>query len=143
MASQAPHIKDSDIGISPASSSDTSSQLDDTYEAYKNNQGADIDPVEARQTLKKIDFRIVPILFFTYLLQYLDKNGINYASAFGLQEGTNLKGQDYSWLGSIFYFGYLAGQYPAGYLLQRLPMAKFLGFCTLGELSLALHSLTD
>jgi MFS family permease len=34
--------------------------------------------------------------------------------------------------GSIFYFGYLAGQYPAGYLLQRLPIAKFLGFCTLG-----------
>jgi MFS family permease len=28
--------------------------------------------------------------------------------------------------GSIFYFGYLAGQYPAGYLLQRLPIAKFL-----------------
>ncbi|KZM25253.1 uncharacterized protein EKO05_0007414 [Ascochyta rabiei] len=120
------------IQQSPAPSSEASSQLDDTYEAYKNNQGADVDPAEAKKTLRKIDFRIVPILFFTYLLQYLDKNGINYASAFGLQEGTNLKGQDYSWLGSIFYFGYLAGQYPAGYLLQRLPMAKFLGFCTLG-----------
>jgi MFS family permease len=34
--------------------------------------------------------------------------------------------------GSIFYFGYLAGQYPAGYLLQRLPIAKFLGLCTIG-----------
>ncbi|KAJ4352676.1 hypothetical protein N0V95_004060 [Ascochyta clinopodiicola] len=129
----APLDKESDvIQQSPAPSSKTSSQLDDTYEAYKNNQGADVDPAEAKKTLRKIDRRIVPILFFTYLLQYLDKNGINYASAFGLQEGTNLEGQDYSWLGSIFYFGYLAGQYPAGYLLQRLPMAKFLGFCTLG-----------
>ncbi|KAF3038878.1 hypothetical protein E8E11_000524 [Didymella keratinophila] len=117
---------------SPALSSEASSQLDDTYEAYKSNRGAEVDPAEAKKTLRKIDFRIVPILFFTYLLQYLDKNGINYASAFGLQEGTNLKGQDYSWLGSIFYFGYLAGQWPAGYLLQRLPIAKFLGFCTLG-----------
>ncbi|KAG9198511.1 hypothetical protein G6514_009875 [Epicoccum nigrum] len=120
------------IEHSPALSSEGSSQLDDTYEAYKNSQGADHDPEEVKKTLRKIDTRIVPILFFTYLLQYLDKNGINYASAFGLQEGTNLKGQDYSWLGSIFYFGYLTGQYPAGYLLQRLPMAKFLGFCTLG-----------
>jgi len=34
--------------------------------------------------------------------------------------------------GSIFYFGYLVGQPPAGYFLQRLPIAKFLGFCTLG-----------
>ncbi|KAL1600220.1 hypothetical protein SLS59_005844 [Nothophoma quercina] len=128
----ASYSKESDvIQNSPAPSSETSSQLDDTYEAYKNNQGADVDPIEVKKTLKKIDIRIVPILFFTYLLQYLDKNGINYASAFGLQEGTNLKGQDYSWLGSIFYFGYLLGQYPAGYLLQRLPIAKFIGFCTL------------
>jgi hypothetical protein len=45
------------------------------------------------------------VLFGIYLLQYLDKNGINYASVYGLQAGTNLHGQQYSWLGSIFYFG--------------------------------------
>ena len=88
------------IQHSPALPPEASSHLDDTYEAYKNSQGADIDPAEVKKTLRKIDLRIVPILFFTYLLQYLDKNGINYASAFGLQEDTNLKGQDYSWLGT-------------------------------------------
>ena len=94
----ASNAKEADvIEHSPALSSEGSSQLDDTYEAYKNSQGADHDPEEVKKTLRKIDTRIVPILFFTYLLQYLDKNGINYASAFGLQEGTNLKGQDYSW----------------------------------------------
>ncbi|KAF2127214.1 MFS general substrate transporter [Dothidotthia symphoricarpi CBS 119687] len=130
-----PTLHDKDVEVSQPSSilpSEASSEMDDTYEAYKNNEGIGIDPVEAKKTLKKIDTRIVPILFFIYLLQYLDKNGINYATSFGLQEGTNLKGQDYSWLGSIFYFGYLSGQYPAGYLLQRLPIAKFIGFCTLG-----------
>ena len=97
----ASYNKESDvIQHSTAPSSETSSQLDDTYEAYKNNQETNVDPVEAKRTLRKIDLRIVPILFFTYLLQYLDKNGINYASAFGLQEGTNLKGQDYSLLGT-------------------------------------------
>lgn len=85
---------------SPALSSEVSSRLDDTYEAYKSSLGAKADPSVAKKTLRMIDFRIVPILFFTYLLQYLDKNGINYSSAFGLQEGTNLKGQDYSWLGT-------------------------------------------
>ncbi|KAI8934304.1 hypothetical protein NX059_009043 [Plenodomus lindquistii] len=117
---------------SPVIPSEASSHLDDTYEAYKSNQGLSFEPAEAKKTLRKIDTRIVPILFFIYLLQYLDKNGINYASAFGFIEGTNLGENGYSWLGSIFYFGYLAGQIPAGYLLQRLPMAKFLGFCTLG-----------
>lgn len=138
------------IQPSPRLSSEVSSQLDDTYEAYKKNQGLEVEVGEAKKVLRKIDLCVVPILFFIYLLQYLDKNGINYASAFGLEEGTNLSGQDYSWLGklkivicgaklitegSIFYFGYLLGQYPSGYLLQRLPIAKFLGVATLGELS--------
>jgi sugar phosphate permease len=128
------------IQPSPRLSSEASSQLDDTYEAYKKNQGLEIDAVEAKKVLRKIDIRVVPILFFIYLLQYLDKNGINYASAFGLEEGTNLKGQDYSWLGSIFYFGYLLGQYPSGYLLQRLPIAKFIGVATIGQYFLSAPS---
>lgn len=104
MASKADFEKDAEIQLSPPVSSEASSQLDDTYEAYKKTQGIEIDPSEAKKVLRKVDFRIVPILFFTYLLQYLDKNGINYASAFGLQKGTKLHGQDYSWLG-WYYLG--------------------------------------
>jgi hypothetical protein len=143
-----PEIIDSSLPISAT----TSSNLDDTYDAYKKAQVAEIEPREAKRVLRKIDKRIVPILFFIYLLQYLDKNGINYASVYGLKKATNLKGQDYSWLGklfprfrrrlfanrecagSIFYFGYLVAQYPSGYLMQRLPIAKFLGAVTLGRL---------
>lgn len=102
MAFTTPLDKDIEvIGPSPPLSSTASSTLDDTYEAYKANQGNVTLPAEAKKVLSKIDRRVVPILFFTYLLQYLDKNGINYASAFGLQKGTNLQGQDYSWLGSM------------------------------------------
>lgn len=90
-----------EIQTSPAVHSETSSQFDDAYETYKKNQGAQTDAAEAKRVLRKIDVRIVPILFFIYLLQYLDKNGINYASAYGLNEGTKLKGQDYSWLGTV------------------------------------------
>ncbi|KAF1849665.1 MFS general substrate transporter [Cucurbitaria berberidis CBS 394.84] len=134
MAASTPLDKDIEV-IQPSPTippSGASSQFDDTYEAYKNNRGLGFEHAEAKKALRKIDMRIVPILFFTYLLQYLDKNGINYASAFGFIEGTKLGKNGYQWLGSIFYFGYLVGQWPAGYLLQRLPMAKFLGCCTLG-----------
>ncbi|KAF2007888.1 MFS general substrate transporter [Amniculicola lignicola CBS 123094] len=133
MADSTVNEKDIDvIQPSPPLSSAASSTLDDTYAVYKRNQGLDLEPAEAKRVLRKIDTRIVPILFFIYLLQYLDKNGINYASVYGLQEDTNLQGQDLSWLGSIFYFGYLVGQPPSGYLMQRLPIGKFLGFATLG-----------
>ncbi|CAG8957693.1 hypothetical protein HYFRA_00000028 [Hymenoscyphus fraxineus] len=119
---------DLDISASPASST----HLDDNYEIYKSGKGIEIDEAEYERVLRKIDFRIIPILFVTYMLQYLDKNSINFASVYGLRQGTHLKGQDYSWLGSIFYFGYLFAQFPSGYLLQRLPIGKFLSLATIG-----------
>ncbi|KAI1465077.1 MFS general substrate transporter [Daldinia caldariorum] len=110
-------------GQSVASSRD----LDDAYELYRRQDAAVLDPREARQVLRKIDGRILPLLMGTYLLQYLDKSSVNFASVFGLRQGTDLHGQDYSWSLSLFYFGYLVAQWPAGYLLQRLPAGKFIG----------------
>jgi len=109
----------------------TASDLDDSYAIYKGQTSLDIDPAEAKKVLRKIDIRILTVLFVTYLLQYLDKNGINYASVYGLQKGTHLHGQEYSWLSSIFYFGYMVAQYPAGYALQRLPIGKVLSYTTI------------
>ena len=43
----------------------------------------------------------------------------------GLEEGIGLVGDNYQWLGSMFYFGYIAFEYPANRLLQRLPIGKF------------------
>jgi hypothetical protein len=105
MPSTGPAEKDIDVvQPSPTVASETSSRLDDTYEAYKSNRGIEVDPAEIKKTLRKIDTRIVPILFFIYLLQYLDKNGINYASAFGFIEGTKLGKNGYSWLGKRHHF---------------------------------------
>lgn len=100
MAAHKDPEKEVDV-IQPSSSveSNTSSQYDDTYEVYRKHQTDEVDAAEAKKVLRKIDMRLMPILFFIYLLQYLDKNGINYASAYGLAQGTNLHGQDYSWLG--------------------------------------------
>lgn len=39
----------------------------------------------------------------------------------------NLKGQDYSWASSIFYFGYLIAQYPSSILMQKLPIGRYFG----------------
>ncbi|KAF2717498.1 MFS general substrate transporter [Polychaeton citri CBS 116435] len=108
------------------------SDVDDNYNIYQHHASDSHDAAQARQVLRKIDRRIVPILFVIYLLQYLDKNSINFATAFNFREGTGLTGQDYSWLNSIFYFGYLGAQYPAGYLMQRLPIGKFLSCTTFG-----------
>jgi len=65
------------------------------------------------------------ILCVVYGLNYLDKTTISYASIMGLQADIGLVGDDYSWLASMFYFGYVAWEYPTSRLLQRLPLGKY------------------
>ncbi|KAF2769151.1 MFS transporter [Teratosphaeria nubilosa] len=140
MADPRDQIKDfggDDISVSqhtphsPELSTNAGSDVDDNYELYRRGAVEAIDSKEAKRVLRKIDIRIIPVLFVIYLLQYLDKNGLNYASVYGLQRGTHLHGQEYSWLSSIFYFGYLISQIPSGYALQRLPVGKVLACTTI------------
>ena len=114
-----------------ASAGTSEKDLDDTYRVFREAEQLDFSEEDAKRVRRKIDLHVVPILIVTYALQYLDKNSINFANAFGLQEGTNLTGQDYSWLGSIFYFGYLISQFPSAYLIQRLPVGRFVSLTTI------------
>jgi hypothetical protein len=109
--------KEVEAATSPALSTTASSDRDENYEFYRQNRGLEYTPEEAKKTLRKIDKRLIPLLFVIYMIQvrghrdsvfmdlektncvqYLDKNSINFASVYGLKQGTHLKGQDYSWL---------------------------------------------
>jgi MFS family permease len=125
---QTANLQPDDPAISPTPSA---TGLDETYNLYRKEDIQNVDQQEANRVLRKIDLHILPLLMTTYMLQYLDKSSINFASVFGLQKGTHLHGQQYSWLSSIFYLGYLVAQYPAGYALQRLPTGKFIGVSTI------------
>jgi hypothetical protein len=83
--------------ITAAPSSLSHASLDDHYELYKSMKDTELDPLEAKQVLRKIDLRILSLLMVTYVLQYLDKNCINVASVYGLKKDLHLEGQDYSW----------------------------------------------
>ncbi|QRD94700.1 MFS allantoate transporter [Aspergillus flavus] len=108
----------------------------DTAMALFNDQELQepIDPVEARKLLWKIDFMILPYLAVCYAFFYIDKvvkdlfhTTLSYAAIFGINEDLNLHGTQYSWLSSIFYFGFLAWAFPTNFLMQRLPIGKYLG----------------
>lgn len=45
----------------------------------------------------------------------------------GLQKDTGIDGDQFSQLALVFYVSYLAFEFPTGYLMQRLPTAKYLG----------------
>lgn len=58
------------------------------------------------------------------MLQSIDKTTLGYAAVFGLQKETHLVGTDYSWLGALFYLGYLVWEYPTALLLQRFHVGR-------------------
>ncbi|KAL3450814.1 major facilitator superfamily domain-containing protein [Aspergillus insuetus] len=84
---------------------------------------------ETRRVLWKIDLVLLPVLGFCYLLQFLDKQSLNYASLLGILEDIHLVGDQYSWTASIFYLGFIFWSYPTAYLSVRLPIGKYLS-CT-------------
>lgn len=51
----------------------------------------------------KLDLRLIPILWFNVLLPAMDKVSNGTAALYGLRQDLNLVGDQYAWVGSIFY----------------------------------------
>ncbi|KAJ9133816.1 Major facilitator superfamily transporter [Pleurostoma richardsiae] len=96
-------------GIPPRQSSEYGQVIGDT----------ELSRAQARRLLLKADLIIMPLIVVSMTLAFLDKNGLGYAAVFGLKDDTQLRDQEYSWLGSIFYFGYLAMELPTLWLVDR------------------------
>lgn len=61
------------------------------------------------------------------MLADLDKSTINQAAIFGLRADLQLSGEEFSWVVSLFYLGQLVSEYPAAFLLSRLPITLYVG----------------
>ncbi|KAJ5102998.1 transporter [Penicillium argentinense] len=136
--------KDVALGTSSAVDVETPKHVDPTLEkhahdadeamkAFDEMQGEAIELDEStnRRLLRTIDWHLMPIMCCVYGMNYLDKTTLSYASIMGIKEDLNLVGDQYQWLSSLFYFGYLAWEYPTNRLLQRLPLGKYSAFCIL------------
>ncbi|EME42131.1 hypothetical protein DOTSEDRAFT_89608 [Dothistroma septosporum NZE10] len=82
---------------------------------------------EGRSVLRCIDTHLLPMLMWVYCIQFADKVSLNYASVMGLRTDTNLNpnSQEFSWVGAIFYAGYICWEFPTTYFLRRLPLGKY------------------
>lgn len=80
---------------------------------------------EARRVLWKIDLIILPLLALSVIISAVDKVIISNAAIYGMREDTHLVGDQFSWVGSIFYFGFLIAEWPGNVLIQRLPIRSF------------------
>ncbi len=73
-----------------------------------------------KRLIRTIDWKILPLLFAAYFLQFMDKVILNYANVMGLQRDLGMKGDDCSWAGTAFFLGYGLAEFPQGLLTRFL-----------------------
>jgi hypothetical protein len=70
--------------------------------------------VNLKSLRRKVDWRIVPIMFLCYTMQFIDKVSLNYAAVMGLIPDLKLKGNDFSNAATAFFIAYLVAEVPTG-----------------------------
>ncbi|KAI5206927.1 MFS general substrate transporter [Aureobasidium subglaciale] len=84
---------------------------------YPNDES--IDQADEKRLKRKLDRHILPLLGVCYFFYYVDKTTLSYAAIFGIKKDLDLSGDEYSWLSSIFYFGWLIWAIPSNLIMQR------------------------
>ncbi|KAI9497507.1 major facilitator superfamily domain-containing protein [Zychaea mexicana] len=106
------------------------------------NEATFVKSPEEVKLVRKINRIFMPLVGLALFIQFMDKSTLGYAGIMGIYEDTGISHNQFAWLGSVFYVGYLVVQIPNQYCLQRLPISKYLGtiFVVWG-ISLALTAL--
>ncbi|KAI0068622.1 MFS general substrate transporter [Artomyces pyxidatus] len=87
-----------------------------------------LDEIEALRIRRKIDRHLIPLMSLLYLVQFMDKATLGSSVLLGLRESTHIDTSQYNLLGTVFYIGYLAFEYPQSLALQRFPVGKWISF---------------
>ncbi|CCX32993.1 major facilitator superfamily domain-containing protein [Pyronema domesticum] len=116
-------------------------RVDPEVAKYASASRVVISPEENKRLKRLIDKRVLSIMIFTYFLQALDKGTLSFASIMGIREDTGLVNQQYSWLTTCIYLAVLTVEYPTNWIIQRVPIAKYLSInIILWGSILALHA---
>ncbi len=104
--------------VDDTSSNDaSSSQLDAAWKFLDSHRDDaanlnDSSPIDIKALRRKIDWRIVPLMFCCYTMQFLDKVILNYAGVMTIRQDLNLQGNDFSNLATFLFVGLLCFEIP-------------------------------
>lgn len=71
-------------------------------------------------------YRLIPIVFITYSLAYLDRANFGFALAGGMEQDLNISAATASLLGSLFFLGYFFFQVPGSIYASRKSAKKLI-----------------
>lgn len=104
--------------------------VDDAMKLALESKDVTLTPEEDRKLVRKIDLCMFPLMSLLYAVQFMDKVSNSNAAIMGLRTDLKMHGDQYSWVGSAFYFGYMLGLFTLPPLMQKTKyFMKFL--CTI------------
>ncbi|MCJ1474138.1 hypothetical protein MMC13_002796 [Lambiella insularis] len=65
------------------------------------------DPEAEKRVVRKLDFRVTPLVTALYLVSFLDRSNIGNARIAGMTDDLELTGKRYTWLLNMFYITYI------------------------------------
>lgn len=65
-----------------------------------------VDNMTERKLMRKLDYRIIPMIMWMYLMNFMDRVNIGNARLYGMEEDLNLTGSQYQLAVSILFVTY-------------------------------------
>ncbi|CCH42395.1 putative membrane protein [Wickerhamomyces ciferrii] len=90
----------------------------------KEGKGITYTEEEESSLVRKLDLNVTLLLCVVYGTQFMDKVTISFTGIMGLRDDLELKGNQFSWLTTAFYLGWLSFEFLSVRLLQRFPLMK-------------------
>ncbi|KAF7547013.1 hypothetical protein G7Z17_g8024 [Cylindrodendrum hubeiense] len=100
----------------------------------------ELTPEKLKALKRKLYVRVVALATLINFMLFVDKSTLGQAALLGLLEDTKIGNSEYNNLNTIFYVGYVVGQFPGQFLIQRLPLRVYVsGSIFLWALIICLH----
>ncbi|EXJ68458.1 uncharacterized protein A1O5_08250 [Cladophialophora psammophila CBS 110553] len=110
-----------EIGIRTTGDADASDVLRTVDAGYAADQvEPHYDQKEVQRILRKVDYRLIPLLGVLYLLAYLDRSNIGNAKIAGMYEDLDLYGMRYNTALTVFFVPYALFEVPSNIVLKML-----------------------
>lgn len=94
--------------------------VDSSTSSDPNSMSIECPPsINERALIRRIDFKVIPILFVLYVAAFLDRVNISNALTLGLQKDLKLKGDQANIALTIFFVPYILFEIPSNVLMRR------------------------
>ncbi|KAH8788371.1 major facilitator superfamily domain-containing protein [Diaporthe sp. PMI_573] len=110
------HVHDSYPGLTPEDAN--------FMRAYEGRAG--------KKVIRKIDFRLVPVMAILYLLAHIDRGNIGNAKIEGMDRDLGLVGNQYNIASTIFFVPYIIFEVPSNIVLKKVRASIWLTCLVIG-----------